>query len=37
MSTPAEQKAEVLLEALPYIQKFRGIHFRGKIRREFYG
>ena len=27
MSTPAAQKAEVLLEALPYIQKFRGSTF----------
>jgi acetylglutamate kinase len=27
MSTPAEHKAEVLLEALPYIQKFRGSTF----------
>ncbi|MEY2821831.1 MAG: acetylglutamate kinase [Verrucomicrobiota bacterium] len=27
MSTPAAQKSEVLLEALPYIQKFRGSTF----------
>lgn len=27
MTTPAAQKAEVLLEALPYIQKFRGSTF----------
>ena len=27
MSTPAVHKAEVLLEALPYIQKFRGSTF----------